>query len=149
MKVLTVCAGNFCRSPTAEHLIAKLEGYEAKSCGVFQGSVQEATQELLDWAEVIFVMEPYMKEFLQKYTDAEKIKVLNIPDKYGYGEPALVKLLAERLLPFGVDTTRVEFQPRTELKPCKAMLDGTIPLHMCGGDCGDCWLFKFGEFDYP
>lgn len=113
IRVLFVCAANYGRSPTGEDLLRPLEHYEVKSCGVIRGAVNEVTQDLVDWADIIIVMEDYMKEHLQKYTNPHKIKVLNIPDRYAYADKALIKLLAERLLLHGIDATRVvdSFKP--------------------------------------
>lgn len=108
-KVLFVCAANYGRSPTAMDLVNTLnDGFEAKSCGIFVGAVVEVSRGLLDWADTIFVMENYMKEHLGKYVNPEKIIVLDIPDKYAYASKNLINLLAEKLLPFGIDTTRAK-----------------------------------------
>lgn len=125
-RILFICAGNFCRSPTAENLLKQAGGYDVKSAGIFEGSAVEVTQELLDWADTIFVMEHYMKQalidnvqfhweifgrsFSNFKTDAEKVKVLDIPDRFGYGNPNLVNVLKERLLEYGIDTRHVKFK---------------------------------------
>lgn len=132
-RILFICAGNFCRSPTAEDLLKQAGGYDVKSAGIFEGSAVEVTQEMLDWADIVFVMEHYMKQALTDHvqfhweifgrsfsgfkTEAEKVKVLNIPDKFGYGSPWLVSVLKEKLLEYGIDTRHVKFKARGSTLP--------------------------------
>ncbi|HEY6619788.1 MAG TPA: hypothetical protein VIY68_09605 [Steroidobacteraceae bacterium] len=60
------------------------------------------TPELLEWAEVIFVMERHHRNKLLKQFRAsisnQKIVVLGITDDYKYMDPRLVKLF-EKLVP--------------------------------------------------
>lgn len=142
-KVLVVCAGNFCRSPTGEELIALNEDYEAKSCGLYYGSVVEVSRELVDWANIIVVMEQYMKNHLATFVNPDKIVVLNIPDLYYYGSPQLVNLMTERLLGYGIDVTHVKdrYKPRTEMKMCEKS-NHFIWARACNMDCENCWITK-------
>ena len=99
-KLLFVCTANRQRSPTAESLFEDDERYEARSCGVsaLEGTQCDAT--LLDWADVVFCMEPRHRQILeQRYPEAreKEIVVLNIEDRYLRGEPELVHLLEKRL----------------------------------------------------
>jgi predicted protein tyrosine phosphatase len=55
-KLLFVCTGNRDRSPTAEGLFRISSEYEARSAGTGAFAVQKVTQELIDWADKIFVM---------------------------------------------------------------------------------------------
>jgi len=98
-KVLFVCSGNIDRSPTAEVLLRGKEGFEVKSAGTWAGARTVASKELIDWADMIFVMEEHHKEALMKIdrkADA-KIVVLGIEDHYWKGDPELIRILKERL----------------------------------------------------
>lgn len=111
-KLLFICAANYGRSPTGADLVNSLgDGYEARSAGVFVGAVTEVTQDMLNWADTVFVMQNYMKDWLARYTNPDKIAVLDIPDRYGYGEPKLIDIFRAKLLAHGIDTTRVVFKP--------------------------------------
>ena len=98
-KVLFVCSGNIDRSPTAEALLRGKKGFEVKSAGTWAGAQKPVTKELIDWADIIFVMEEHHKEAL-KQIDAKadrKIIVLDIDDHYLKGDPELTRILKERL----------------------------------------------------
>lgn len=55
------------------------------------------TPELVEWADLIFVMERGHKTKLsgefKQYLHGKRVVCLNIPDNYKFMEPALVKLL--------------------------------------------------------
>jgi len=55
--VLFVCSRNRLRSPTAEQVFADWPGIETASAGVDHDADNPLTPELLQWADVIFVME--------------------------------------------------------------------------------------------
>jgi predicted protein tyrosine phosphatase len=59
------------------------------------------TSELVEWADVIFVMEKAHRTKLQKRfredLRSKRVVCLDIPDRYGFMDPALVRLLEERL----------------------------------------------------
>jgi predicted protein tyrosine phosphatase len=102
-KVLFVCTANLQRSPTAENLFQGWEGvWEAKSAGIMpdpRGNL--LTQELVDWADLIIVMEPGHSEFITSYfhVNPDKIRVLNIADKYFRDDPELVSELRRKVPP--------------------------------------------------
>jgi predicted protein tyrosine phosphatase len=97
--VLFVCSGNIDRSPTAEALLRRKEGFEVKSAGTWVGARKVVSKELIDWADMIFVMEEHHKEAL-KQIDVRadtKIVVLGIEDHYLKDDPELTRILKERL----------------------------------------------------
>ncbi len=101
-KLLFVCTGNRDRSPTAEDLFHDSEHYEAKSAGTSAFAVQKVTQELIDWADKIFVMcelEDRHLTYLESRfnTKCKPIIDLDIPDRYERGSQELINLLASRL----------------------------------------------------
>ena len=54
--LLFICSGNVNRSPTAESLFSNSRFYEAKSAGTDQHAVVRVSQDLIAWADVVFVM---------------------------------------------------------------------------------------------
>ncbi len=101
-KVLFVCSGNIDRSPTAEALLKGREGFDVKSAGTWPSAPTFISKELIDWADVIFVMENHHREALLRIdpTSDQKIKVLDIGDRYLRDDPELVRLLREKLSRF-------------------------------------------------
>ena len=104
-RLLFICSGNRDRSPTAEALFHDSAEYEARSAGTHLSATQKVTQEMLDWADMIFVMSEsedghvtYLKENFDLH--GKKIHDLEILDRYDRGEPDLVNLLRQRLAPF-------------------------------------------------
>jgi predicted protein tyrosine phosphatase len=101
-RLLFVCSRNQLRSPTAEQVFSNRPGIEVASAGTDPKSKEPVTPELLDWAEIIFVMERHHRNKLLKHFRAnirdQKIVVLGITDDYEYMDPRLVRLL-EKLVP--------------------------------------------------
>lgn len=97
--MLFVCTGNIDRSPTAEALLREKEGFEVKSAGTWMGARRLVSKELMNWADIVFVMEEHHKEALIKIDqNAEaKIIVLGVDDHYLKGDPELMRILKERL----------------------------------------------------
>ncbi len=97
MRILFICSMNRWRSPTAEQLFADHPGVQCASAGLNRGADNPLTPELLEWAELIFVMEREHKTKLSKafrsYLNGKRVICLNIPDHYQYMDPALVTLL--------------------------------------------------------
>lgn len=101
MNVLFICGKNRLRSPTAEQLFADWSGVETTSAGVNNDADVPVSQELLGWADLIFVMEQiHRKKLTARFTSAlanKRIICLNISDDYEYMAPALIKLLEARV----------------------------------------------------
>lgn len=115
MNILIVCTGNTCRSPMAQGIVAdiitkhnKQEDFTVVSCGIsaFDGESasenailslkeigidisshgsQRTTLELLDLADIIYVMTPAHQEMITlSFPEiADKINVLNVSDPFG------------------------------------------------------------------
>ncbi|NWG13961.1 MAG: phosphotyrosine protein phosphatase [Acidobacteria bacterium] len=104
-RLLFVCTANQHRSRTAEDLYRRDPRYEVRSAGTdvdeLEPDEQPVTQELVAWADVIFVMEQYHLNVLEERFPgvAEKIVVLEIPDYFYRGDPELTRLLKERVSP--------------------------------------------------
>ncbi|MFW5914916.1 MAG: protein tyrosine phosphatase [Planctomycetota bacterium] len=98
--LLFVCTANQQRSPTAESLFDGDDRYEARSCGTLAGGKRECSEEMIQWADVIFCMEDRHKHtLLNRFPEMEnkKIVVLAIPDCFYRGDPELIHLLEDRL----------------------------------------------------
>ena len=59
-------------------------------------------RELVDWAEIIFVMEDKHEKAVLKLDSKawEKVECLDSPDKFYHNEPELRSLLIEKLRPY-------------------------------------------------
>ena len=55
--VLFICSQNRLRSPTAEQVFASHPGIETSSAGLNHDAENPVTPELVEWADLIFVME--------------------------------------------------------------------------------------------
>lgn len=96
-KVLFVCSYSQSRSPTAEIWLSQYEGFEVKCAGTNPEAWVRLSEQLIEWADMIFVMEEEHKEVvLELCPDAEsKITVLNIPDRFAVEE--LMDILEKKL----------------------------------------------------
>lgn len=105
MNVLFVCSANKLRSKTADdYFSAKYPDINFMSAGTNIKTCQkEGTTPLeefmLEWADVIYVMENKHKKLIQKHVGDKynsKIKVLSIRDDYEYYEKELIELLEQK-----------------------------------------------------
>ena len=101
MRVLFICARNRLRSPTAERVFAGVCGVETWSAGVSPDAEQPLTADLIEWADVILVMEPRhrakMARTFGRLLRGKRVACLGIPDDYGYMDAELVRLLWDRV----------------------------------------------------
>lgn len=101
---LFVCTLNEHRSPTAEDVcreILKIKNIrgDVKSAGTDPDARNKLTTRIIKWADKIYVMEDFHRQFITKiYPESKnKIKVLGINDFYLRGDPILVNILREKL----------------------------------------------------
>ncbi|HEV8600561.1 MAG TPA: hypothetical protein VGQ69_14470 [Gemmatimonadales bacterium] len=103
LRVLFLCNRNCLRSPTAERIFSEDSRLEVRSAGVDSDATVQVTRELLEWADVIFVMERRQRNLVhQRFADlyrAKPIICLYIPDEYALMDPALIELLRTRVAP--------------------------------------------------
>ena len=103
LKVLFVCTQNRLRSPTAETVFSAYPRLEVRSAGIDAESRVRVDRELLEWADVVFVMERRQRNIIhKKFKDLyqkKRIICLYIPDEYDYMDPALIELLTENVTP--------------------------------------------------
>jgi len=105
MKVLFVCTQNLMRSPTAEMLYRGRPDLEVRSAGIARDARVPVTEELLQWAEVVFAMDSGHRLYLQTHFfslwgGVKRIECLDIPDLFQYMNPYLVHVLTEKLRPY-------------------------------------------------
>lgn len=102
--VLFICSQNRLRSPTAEQVFCSWPGVETSSAGLSNGAENPVTPELLEWADIIFVMEKVHRSKLsahfKEHLKSARIVCLDIPDNYQFMEPALIELLMARVPKF-------------------------------------------------
>jgi predicted protein tyrosine phosphatase len=103
MKLLFVCSRNRLRSPTAEAVFSAHRGVEATSAGTSSDADTVVSPELIEWADIIFPMEPiHRRKLLEKFGPLLKTKrviVLGIPDRYKYMDSELITVLKKKVLP--------------------------------------------------
>ena len=104
LKVLFVCDANRLRSPTAETIFSKNPRVEVKSAGVGKEATVPLSVELLEWADLIFVMEKRHRNIIHSAFKEiylrKRIICLYIPDEFEFMDPELVQLLEERVTPY-------------------------------------------------
>jgi predicted protein tyrosine phosphatase len=102
--VLFVCSRNRLRSPTAERVFACHRGVEVASAGLSPDADDPLTPELLEWADLIFVMEEAHRVKLatrfRRWLGGKRVVCLGISDEYGLMDPELIELLVQRVSPF-------------------------------------------------
>lgn len=100
-RLLFLCTQNRLRSPTAESLFKGSALYVARSAGTGFGAHTVVTADHIGWADIIFCMEPvhaaYLKSRFAKALREKRVICLEIPDEYGFMDPALITILREKL----------------------------------------------------
>lgn len=103
VRALFVCSQNRLRSPTAEDTFAQWHGVETASAGTDGQASSPLDAEIIEWAEIIFVMERAHRNRLTKrfgdHLRNKRLVVLDIPDEYEFMEPALVRILERKVSP--------------------------------------------------
>ena len=103
-RVLFICGRNRLRSPTAEQVFSAWPGIEVSSAGLNNEAENRVTAELLEWADLVFVMEKAHRNKLSKkfrpYLKHAKVVCLDIPDDFAFMDPALISILNERVPKF-------------------------------------------------
>ena len=103
-RALFICSMSRWRSPTAEQVFAEHPGVECTSAGLNHGADNPLTPEIIELADLIFVMEREHKTKLanafKPYLDGKRVVCLNIPDNYKFMDPTLVKLLRSKVSGF-------------------------------------------------
>jgi predicted protein tyrosine phosphatase len=102
--LLFICSKNQWRSPTAELLFKNHPIHQARSAGTSDKANIKVNQKLIDWADIVFVMEPKHKELLKRrfaFSIAQKqLIVLDIEDNYQFGDAELIEILKNALVEY-------------------------------------------------
>jgi len=102
--ILFVCTANIDRSKTAEDLYENDPRFKVASCGVAPFAQVVVTRDLLDWADLIFVMneteDHHVTAIRRRFPGFAKTVIdLNIEDRWKRGHPELINLILSRLEP--------------------------------------------------
>lgn len=91
------------RSPTAERIFSKRPDLEVRSAGTAADALVRVNEQMLDWADVIFIMDDLQRRSLRRRFPAhpavERLVCLEIPDDFTFLQPELVALLERRTSP--------------------------------------------------
>lgn len=78
-------------------MFASWPGIETSSAGLNHDAENPVTPELLEWADIIFVMENAHRSKLsakfKPHLGGKRVICLEIPDEFEFMDPSLVKLL--------------------------------------------------------
>ena len=101
LRILFVCDQNRLRSPTAEAIFSKDPRLEVRSAGIRSDAARGVTQELVEWADIVFVMQRSQRNAIRKRFEdlyrRKRIVCVYISDEYEFMDPELVRLLTERV----------------------------------------------------
>ena len=101
INILFVCSRNRRRSPTAEKIFTNRAGIETASAGTSADAEERITADSIAWADIVFVMEPVHRRKLAtqfgKALNGKRVVCLDIPDKYAFMDPDLVRLLTVKV----------------------------------------------------
>jgi predicted protein tyrosine phosphatase len=97
MNLLFVCSRNRRRSPTAETVFSGLQNCSVLSAGTSPDAETPISADLIEWADIVFVMEAVHKRRLNRrfpsVMRSKKLIVLGIPDQYSYMDEELIHIL--------------------------------------------------------
>jgi predicted protein tyrosine phosphatase len=104
IRTLFLCQYNQRRSATAERVFAKDPGLDVRSAGTSDEALVRVNQRMLEWADVVFVMEDRQRSALDRmfpgHPALERVVCLDIQDNYHFLDPELVTLLRDRAQPY-------------------------------------------------
>ena len=94
--ILFVCGKNKWRSPTAERIYINDKRIEVRSAGMSGKSKHQISNEDVEWADLILVMENRYKSWilgLFRDLSLPRIENLDIPDEYEYMDEELIEII--------------------------------------------------------
>ena len=101
IKILFVCTINKMRSATAHKIFETDNRFEVKSAGIDKTANVVLTDEILNWADSIIVMEKHHRNHIRKHFPDiymnKKIVCLYIPDDYDYMQVELIEILKDKV----------------------------------------------------
>ena len=99
--ILFVCTDCRLRAPTAAKIYDRRPDLEVDCGGLGDLTKRPVTEEMVEWADIIFVMEPRHVERIGRKWPAlvkdKRLVNLGVPDEFAYMEGELVELLVRRL----------------------------------------------------
>ena len=100
-RVLFICRLNRHRSATAERIFSKRTDLDVRSAGTEEDALVRVNARMLEWADIIFAMDPFQVEALRRMFPAhpalERVICLDIEDVYSFLQPQLVELLQQKV----------------------------------------------------
>jgi predicted protein tyrosine phosphatase len=103
IRALFICHYNRKRSATAERVFSKDPSLDVLSAGTSDEAMVQVNQRMLEWADLVFVMDGEQVEALGKmfpnHPILPEVICLNIQDTYHFLDPDLVAILHERTKP--------------------------------------------------
>lgn len=104
MNILFICSRNKWRSRTAETIFKNNQTHTIRSAGTESEARIRVTEKLINWADLIFVMEKRHKERLINrfgvLMDDKNVVILNIEDNYKYMDAELIETLRTSISPY-------------------------------------------------
>jgi predicted protein tyrosine phosphatase len=92
------------RSPTAEAIFKNHSFYNVKSAGVSESARIRLSEKMINWADLIFVMEKNHKHRIKELYDTslrnKEIIVLDIDDDYQFMDPELIEIIKQSVRPY-------------------------------------------------
>jgi predicted protein tyrosine phosphatase len=103
-RILFLCGRNLARSPTAEAVFARYDGVETASAGTSKDADTPLSNELVEWADIIFVMEQSHRAKLaavfRTALKGKRVVCLDIPDDYAFMDAELIRILKAKVTRF-------------------------------------------------
>jgi predicted protein tyrosine phosphatase len=100
VRALFICQFNRRRSATAERVFAQDRTLDVRSAGTNDEALVRINERMLDWADIVFVMDEDQVRELRRLFPAHPavaaLVCLEIQDRYHFLDPQLVALLDER-----------------------------------------------------
>ena len=82
-------------------MFAKRTDLEVRSAGTSRHALLRVNEHMLDWADVVFIMDEGQRRDLEKmfpgHPAIDRLVSLEIPDDYPFLDPQLVELLTKRV----------------------------------------------------
>ena len=104
MNLLFVCSRNVWRSRTAETIFKNNGFHSVRSAGTEATARIRLNQKMIDWADIIFLMEYRHKKRMKAKFRVDKLNtelvVLEIPDDYEYMDEELIEMLEISVEPY-------------------------------------------------
>lgn len=98
--ILVVCGQNKKRSRTAEHIFKNDNRFSIRSVGVSPKSKRKISENDLNWADLVLVMETEHRSKIWKlysHLELPTIEILDIPDEYEFMDEELIELLTDKI----------------------------------------------------